>query len=155
MSYSLAVHPDKSKEFSENEIVSFTKRSKLSSKCVNQILSSDSKLESSTDCGLRMNFGLKEPLHYVAKSYSTININSNMIKQESTLQNLKKENLTFKFRDNENLDKLLIKCIKEGKDFEDAIQTLENEGLIESTFELEVNKISKLCSAGSSEHLDK
>lgn len=152
MNYSLAVHPDKSKEFSENDEANFAKRNKLSSKCVDQILSSDHKFESPPVCGFQRKLGLQTSVPTVVKPYSSININSNSLKLTTPNKHItNRGNLTIKCTDRENLDKLLSNCIKEGREFEETFKILECQKLIESNSLNEQNDNRKQSSAGSSD----
>lgn len=153
MNYSLSVHSDKTKEFSENDETSFKKRNKLSSKCVDKILESDYKFESPPITGNQRKLGLPVFVPFAIKPYSSININSKSLKLQSPNQMTSQNgNIAIKCKDTESLDNLLSNCIKEGREFEDTLRLLESQNLIESN--AEETGLRKQSSAGSSEQED-
>ena len=137
MNYSLSVQTDNTKEFGESDQANFVKRNKMSSKCVDKILTSDYKFESPPITGNQRKLGLPTAIPFSIKPNSSININSKSSLKLTSPDSLQSSNINIavKLKDQENLDRLLSSCIKEGKEFEDTLKLLESENYIETTTE--------------------
>lgn len=128
MSYSLGVLPNNMEPFSKEVEEKFNKRDKSSSKCIDQILSSETSFESPISFKIPK-LGLSSSS--TLKPNSSINVYTKKLNLASTKQIQTKEGLKFNCSSEENLELLLNNCIKNGMNFEETFEILEKNSLIQ------------------------